>query len=72
MSTELGDKVISTLNCRYEICKVLGDGADAVVYLAKDLLCSQKQVAIKVTKSEHQTSELQAFMLLKQEVSIMG
>ena len=53
MSTEVGDKVISTLNCRYEISKVLGDGADAVVYLAKDLLCSQKQVAIKVTKSEH-------------------
>jgi len=40
MSNQCAEKVISTLNCRYEIQQVLGEGADAVVYLARDITSS--------------------------------
>jgi MAP/microtubule affinity-regulating kinase len=39
--------------------------------LAKDLLDSEKSVAIKVTKSEELPSEIEAYMLLTREVTMM-
>ena len=63
--------MISILNCRYQLERIVGEGADAVVHLAKDLLDSEKSVAIKVTKSEELSCEIEGHILLKKEVSIM-